>query len=220
MKQILLALLVTIAGCALSPIPAGTPAPVIVRALDATVVIGDGEGHSWCSGVLHDGLVLTAYHCIHDGSSQKLAILLRTDDKVWIPVDVLGADQEQDLAVLRASTRQMEGGLLLADYDPAYGDPVVVIGHPLGLRWSVVNGIVSHPRREGMGGMTTQIVWMQISAPIASGNSGGPVLNQYAEIVGIVSFTINGRAHLAGVVHRESVVRILTSVTTLETENE
>lgn len=215
LSALLLVLALSLPGCGPPPLPAGTPAPVITRALDATVVIGDGEGHSWCSGVLHDGLIITANHCIREGV--KLAVLLRTDDKVWIPVDVLGADPEQDIAVLRASTRQMEGGLLLADYDPTYGDPVVVIGHPLGLRWSVVNGIVSHPRRRGMGGLGGEIVWMQLSAPLAGGNSGGPVLNQYAEIVGIISFTA-GWPHLAAAVHRESLVRILTSVTTTENE--
>ena len=90
---------------------------------------------------------------------------------------------------------------------PDYGDGLVVVGHPFGLAWTVTNGVVSHPRREG--GVSESMVWMQISAPIAPGNSGGPVFNEHGQIAGIVSFYVGGKAHLAGVSHLENIARIV-----------
>ena len=77
----------------------------------------------------------------------------------------------------------------------------------MGLAYTVTEGIVSRPRR--VGGLSDEMVWTQISAPVSGGNSGGPVFNRYGEIIGIVSFRMiswNGsEPHLAGIVHIDTI---------------
>jgi serine protease Do len=62
---------------------------------------------------------------------------------------------------------------------PKDGEPIFVIGHPQGLRFTLSNGIIS--REEG--GI------IQISAPISPGNSGGPVYDERGNLLGIVTST-------------------------------
>jgi len=65
------------------------------------------------------------------------------------------------------------------------GDPVTVIGHPFGLKFSVSAGIVSNAR-EVMNG----VPYLQIDAPLNPGNSGGPVVNKEGQVVGINTMII------------------------------
>lgn len=65
------------------------------------------------------------------------------------------------------------------------GDPVTVIGHPFGLKFSVSSGIVSNTR-EVMNG----VPYLQIDAPLNPGNSGGPVVNNEGKVVGINTMII------------------------------
>jgi S1-C subfamily serine protease len=65
---------------------------------------------------------------------------------------------------------------------PKTGEKVIVIGNPSGLDRTVTEGIVSANRRV-LGDKT----FLQISAPVNPGNSGGPVLNYRSEVVGVVS---------------------------------
>ncbi|MCP3140757.1 S1C family serine protease [Pyxidicoccus xibeiensis] len=83
-----------------------------------------------------------------------------------------------DLAVLPAMPNT-PGALRLAASEPPVGESIIVIGAPQGLTNTVSTGIVSAFRdHEGKR-------WMQISAPISQGSSGGPVLNQQGEVVGV-----------------------------------
>lgn len=92
----------------------------------------------------------------------------------------VGLDIDADLAVLRI-TGAGRVGLVLAAEPPAVGDDVLVAGAPLGLEGSVSRGIVSAYRDKRGQRM------MQITAPISSGSSGGPVVNEAGELVGVVT---------------------------------
>ncbi|QQR43218.1 trypsin-like peptidase domain-containing protein [Myxococcus xanthus] len=83
-----------------------------------------------------------------------------------------------DLAVL-PSMANVPGVLRLADKEPLVGDGVIVIGAPQGLTNTVSTGIVSAFRSHN--GRR----WMQISAPISQGSSGGPVMNRKGDVVGV-----------------------------------
>jgi putative serine protease PepD len=82
-----------------------------------------------------------------------------------------------DLAILSVDVRLP--ALDVQPKEPAPGDPVLVVGSPLGLSDSVSSGIVSAVRTEG------GVRYIQFTAPISPGNSGGPVLDADGEVIGV-----------------------------------
>lgn len=162
------------------------------RAFHSTVALQNESGRTFCSGVIVEHRVLTAWHCVEDGEP----VFVETIDGRWeAALDV--SDPVEDLAVLvPADRRNLPKGVRVARKAPGFGDDIWVIGHALGeYANSITKGIVSHPRREGglFGGL-----WFQHDAGQIGGNSGGPVLNKRGRLVGIVSFGVIFRTYCAG----------------------
>lgn len=122
--------------------------------------------------------VLTAGHVVEGAKEFKVA----KENGVMVSAELLtsSAVPGEDLALL--AVRKSEGLVLkdigFATKPPVLGQPVAVIGAPLGLRETVTVGVVSNLDREGGN-------WFQIDAPINPGNSGGPIVNEYGNLVGI-----------------------------------
>lgn len=140
------------------------------------------------SGVIVDaerGIVLTNNHVI----AKADAIRVTLHDGRTLDAQLLGADPETDVAVLRLPTedlrRETLGALPLADSDGLrVGDFVVAIGNPFGLKQTVTSGIVSGLGRSGLG-IEGYESFIQTDASINPGNSGGPLVNLNGELVGI-----------------------------------
>jgi hypothetical protein len=96
------------------------------------------------------------------------------------------ASPRHDLVVLRVDAKQLPT-LVLGDTSLARpGDPVVAIGHPLGLEDTVSNGLLSAVRKlDGM-------VVLQVTAPIAPGSSGGPIFNEQGQVIGVATAILSG----------------------------
>ena len=102
---------------------------------------------------------------------------------------LVGFDSDEDLAVLKVDAQ----GLTPAEFGDSSllqcGDPVAAIGDPLGYRSTITDGIVSALDREvDVDGST--MVLIQTSAAINFGNSGGALINQYGQVVGITTIKI------------------------------
>ena len=184
MKKLILCLTLAAACAAPSKAVAKREVSTVGRAFHATVALQSESGRTFCSGVIVDHKVLTAYHCTAHGEAIYLdGYVGHFEAAVW------GTDKVSDLAVLvPADGRELPRGVRLARKAPSWGDSVWVIGHALGkYDYSVTKGIVSHPRREDgiFGGL-----WMQHDAGSVGGNSGGPVLNRHGRLIGITSFGI------------------------------
>jgi S1-C subfamily serine protease len=133
------------------------------------------------------GHIVTNYHVI-EGADQ---IEVSFSNQDTLRATLVGSDPSTDIAVLRveASSRGLTP-LVLGNSDVVrVGDPVVAIGNPFGLARTATAGIVSAVQERTItapNGYPIDHV-IQIDAPINSGNSGGPLLNGRAEVIGVNS---------------------------------
>jgi S1-C subfamily serine protease len=139
------------------------------------------------SGVIFapDGYILTNSHVV-DGAN---AIIVTLADGQDLPAQVIGADAETDVAVVRVTPpdgKSLPSARLGNSDTLQVGQLVVAIGSPAGLQSTVTAGIVSalHRTLPGYGGRLIEDI-IQTDAPINPGNSGGPLVNSASEVIGI-----------------------------------
>ena len=139
-----------------------------------------GQGSGFV--VSADGYIITNNHVV--GGADRVTVVT-ADDRDY-EAEVVGTDEESDLAVLKIDAGTDLPYLPLADSDKTeVGQWVVAIGSPFGLSQTVTAGIVSATGRSTMGGITGMGDFIQTDAAINPGNSGGPLLNIYGEVVGV-----------------------------------
>lgn len=150
-----------------------------------TVVSEQSEGASIGTGVImtSDGYIITNAHVISGGKSCWVAL----DTGVTYEVNLVGFDEEEDLAVLKADPQNPLPAAEFGNSDLVQvGDTAYAIGNPLGveLRGTMTNGIISAVNRavEVDGKAMTLL---QTSAALNNGNSGGPLINEYGQVIGI-----------------------------------
>ena len=124
--------------------------------------------------------VVTAYHVVRSSPDS-----IRVDQTGYSAVRLIGFDLAADIALLELS-RSVPGVLTLRKSGtPQPGTKVFVIGTPLGLLESTISeGIVGGVRRVG------DVAFLQITAPVSHGSSGGPVLDDQGRVVGVVDLAI------------------------------
>lgn len=164
-------------------------ADVVKRTSDAVVqiVVSDETGHETALGsgflIFADGKIVTDHHVIKNASS---AIAKLANGSFFTVAGVVASDPERDLAVLKVSGKNLPF-LSLADTQALkVGDHVIAIGSPLGLEGTVSDGIVSALREESAGKS-----WIQTTAPVSHGNSGGPLLDLDGNVVGVITWGVN-----------------------------
>ena len=135
--------------------------------------------------IIHeDGYVVTNNHVV----DRAREITVQLEDGRKLPAELISADPEADLALLKISGKQPFPTIALGDSsDLMIGEPAIAIGNPLGYSHSVSTGIVSALHRdlkdiEGKESLTNLI---QTDAAINPGNSGGPLLNAYGQVIGV-----------------------------------
>ena len=97
----------------------------------------------------------------------------------------MGFDKAHDVALLRIEASDLPE-LRLGEADSVHvGDPVIAIGHPLGLSDTVSDGLISAVRD-----VRPDLKILQISAPIAPGSSGGPLFDSHGQVIGIATAVI------------------------------
>jgi S1-C subfamily serine protease len=133
--------------------------------------------------------VITNAHVVESlGGEDGLAVYSVNQTKY--PVRVIGGDSFYDLAVLEFTTRQPGDEvrtLTFADREPRIGDPVFAVGNPLGeYPYTVTQGIIGGKNRT-FGGVTGKFGYLQSTATIIWGNSGGPLVDADGRVVGVNS---------------------------------
>lgn len=168
--------------------PSLTPADIAARAMPSVVTLRAGRGIGTGFVVRPDGWIATNLHVIVSSGHVTVKMV---DAREFEVVEVLSANPEHDLALVRIDAQGL-ASLPLGNSDAMRpGDPVVAIGNPLGLEDTVSNGLVSAVRKIREGSEV-----LQISAPIAQGSSGGPIFNDRGEVIGVATAIARGGQNL------------------------
>ncbi len=129
-----------------------------------------------------DGYVITNFHVI-DGAQQ---IYVLVEEREPYTAALVGGDETTDIAVLKVEADDLQPAEFGDSDALRVGDMVVAIGDPLGteLRGTMTDGIVSAINRNlNLSGR--QMTLIQTNAALNSGNSGGPLINCYGQVIGI-----------------------------------
>jgi len=163
-------------------------ADVVKKSSDAVVLIAisDSSGQETALGsgfvVSPDGEIVTNYHVIKEAHSA----IVKLSNGAFFPVNgILASDSNRDLAIIKVNGKNLPFLSLGEMNDVRVGDHVVAIGSPLGLEGTVSDGIVSAVRDEG------SEKWIQTTAPVSHGNSGGPLLDLSNRVVGVITWGVN-----------------------------
>lgn len=144
-----------------------------------------------------DGYLLTNAHVVR--AAQKVTVTL-TDGRTF-EGEVKGADEFLDLAVIKINPngKQLPVAPMGASADLEVGDWVIAVGNPVGLDNTVTLGIVSSLNRSSseVGIPEKRLNLIQTSASLNPGSSGGPICNQWGEVVGI-STAVRANAEAIG----------------------
>jgi hypothetical protein len=156
-----------------------SPKEIAKRATPSIVRL-EGEGSLGTGFVVRkDGWIATNLHVVVGAESLQAAF---RDGRHFPVIEVLGYDETHDIALLRIDANDLPA-LELGDARAiSVGDPVVAIGHPLGLSDTVSNGLISAVRD-----VAPNLQILQISAPIAPGSSGGPLFDATGQVIGIAT---------------------------------
>jgi serine protease Do len=137
------------------------------------------------SGVIIDGkraIVITNAHVIANTEVIYASLL----DERTFRAQVVGADPESDIAVLRLDTKEQLPAVDMATTaDLMIGETVIAIGNPFGFSHTVTTGVISALNRSIRAGNRVYKEFIQTDASINPGNSGGPLLNINGELIGI-----------------------------------
>ena len=212
---------ITSASAALSaaPVDAGAPAPipepVIVDAgklsaplksektpadlfkelapsvVTVTIKKNNSEGGGTGFLVDKDGTIATNHHVIDAAAAVRVKFQNGT---VYEDVELLVDEVAADLALIHINlTAPLDGGarpdaepMHLGDSDAVVvGERAISIGNPLGLEHTLTDGLISSRR------VYDGKAWIQFSAPISPGNSGGPLFNRRGEVIGVSTATLS-----------------------------
>ena len=159
--------------------------------------------------LLSDRFVITNYHVIEGGSSGVISFPNVQSGQSIVRIRALS--KEHDLAILELDTPVKGISLNLANEGSvSIGNKIYTCGNSLGIfQATFSDGIVSGLRTDG----TTQFV--QVTAPISPGNSGGPCLNDIGEVIGVVSSTYRGGQNINMAIDILHVKQLLASNTAL-----
>jgi pSer/pThr/pTyr-binding forkhead associated (FHA) protein len=160
----------------------------LVSTYDNGIPQGFGSGFF----VTDTGIGVSNHHVFANGNSWTIKL---KNGETYKVTEIIREDPLLDYVIFRTNTQNVEG-LPIATEVPRKGEDVFVIGNPQGLELSVTKGIISgirnYDKRTGSIGEGDD--YLQMDAPISSGNSGGPVFNMKGEVVGISTMVLNPTA--------------------------
>jgi S1-C subfamily serine protease len=188
--------------------PALSPSDIALRSFASVVLvtIDDARGKPLGSGsgfVVDKDVVATNFHVLKGGSSGTVRLV--GEPQASKIAGLLAYDATVDVALL--SVPGLEAApLALGDSDAAaIGEKVFVVSNPQDLEGTFSEGIVSGKRK------LENVRLLQITAPISSGSSGGPVLDAHARVVGVATSSLRSGQNLNFAITADYVAALLRS---------
>lgn len=177
----------------------------IIEGVVQSVVAIRGDRSLGTGFIVHpEGYVVTNEHVIRGAAYIEVI----TSNKKSLPAEMIGYDALKDVALLKLNGTFES--LDLADSDKLQaGRKVIAIGNPLGLSFTVTEGIVSGLDRMGPSGKKEYI---QTDVPLNPGNSGGPLIDTQGEVVGINNFKIGEAESLGFALKSNSLREAINSI--------
>ena len=157
---------------------------VIEDAIKSVVTIRTDISQGTGFIINNEGYLVTNAHVLVGGKKVEAI----TYEQNRLSAELIGYDGELDIALLKVSGNYKSLTLTNSD-DVQIGEKVIAIGNPLGLQFSVSEGIVSAVKRPGLTDINSYI---QTDAALNPGNSGGPLINKQGEVIGINNFKVGG----------------------------
>ena len=155
----------------------------------------DRNGNAYSLGTCFvysaDGKLITNYHVIEDGYSATVTL----GEQVYDVDYVLAYDKDIDIAILKINATGLTPAVLCASSHKV-GEVVYAFGNSQGLTSTFSDGMITYSSREIDG-----VVYVQHDAPISSGNSGGPLINKFGEVIGINTWTVRDSQNLNFAIH-------------------
>jgi len=175
----------------LFPLPEGEPLrfqEIYQANLSCIVSVRGTKGSSMSLGtgviMSENGYIITNSHVIEGCSAVDVVLW---DERVY-PALLVGRDEQTDLAVLKIEAEGLTPAAFGDSEDMVVGDAVVAIGNPMGeeLRGTMTDGILSAINRD-MEVDGNPMTLLQTTAALNSGNSGGALINEYGQVIGITN---------------------------------
>jgi len=150
------------------------------------------------------GRVVTNQHVISGASSITVKM---HSGAFYLAAGVSAVDCSADLAIVDLAVKGVSFKHVSLANPPQVeiGDPVIAIGTPLSLELSVSDGIVSGIRDTS----DPKIRYFQTTAPVSSGNSGGPLFDSFGRVIGVITFKFDEGENLNFAVSSHSIIEIL-----------
>jgi S1-C subfamily serine protease len=161
------------------------PAVVLIK---GTTDSGDVLGTGFI--ISSDGKIATNLHVVKD--LQNGGVQLASGEK-FDSFSVLMFDERRDIAIIKIPGFDLPSVPLGNSNNIQVGEPILVVGSPLGLQGSVTTGVISSVRDDPAGG---GFKVLQTDAAANPGNSGGPLVDRQSEVIGIITFKIGGGENL------------------------
>lgn len=141
--------------------------------------------------ISEDGYIVTNHHVIENAQAISVSFSMAVDGEDF-EAKLIGGDEQTDIAVLKIEKNGLTPVELGKSSELIVGELAITIGNPLGseLSGTVTAGIISALGRE-LTIEDREMTLIQTDASINSGNSGGPLINSYGQVIGITSAKVS-----------------------------
>lgn len=177
---------------------------IIENAVKSVVTVRTNVGQGTGFLITNDGYIITNAHVLSGGSGVEV---MNYEQKI-INTNFIGYNADFDIALLKVQGEYEKLDLENSD-NIQVGEKVIAIGNPLGLQFSVSEGIVSGVHRLGINNVEAYI---QTDAALNPGNSGGPLMNKQGKVIGINNFKISGGESLGFALESNYIKQVVNNI--------